>query len=273
MGDVVGFIGAGQLGEPMVTRLLQAGHEVVVYVRRPEVRARLANRGAQLVNGVKGLAEASDVIVSCLFSDAQLRELALGPGGFISNAKPDAVFVSHTTGTLATLTDLAASSATAPVFLDAPVSGTAEHIQRGELTVLIGGQPAAVERVRPVLAAYADPILSTGELGSALAIKLINNLLFAANAQLVVQAAELGRQLGVEEQSMLAALAVCSGGSNASSYVQSAGGLHEFTEVVTPFLRKDVAACLSFAAAADTELGLLGHAVSTGPIDLTQENG
>ena len=167
--------------------------------------------------------------------------------------------------------EVAASSPTSFAVLDAPVSGTADHIVKGELTVLVGGPSDAVERARPVLQAYADPIVATGALGSALSIKLINNLLFAANAQLVAEAARLGRQLGVEEGKLLAALAVCSGGSNASSYAQTVETLDAFAELATPFLRKDVAACLTAAAAAGANLGLLGDVVNTGPFDLTMK--
>jgi 3-hydroxyisobutyrate dehydrogenase-like beta-hydroxyacid dehydrogenase len=269
MPDVVGFIGAGQLGEPMVARLLGAGRDVVVYARRDDVRDRVRNLGASLAYSVPDVAAASDVLISCLFSDAQLRELGSGPRGFIANAKAGAVFVSHTTGTLATLTHLAAESSDAPVILDAPVSGTADHIAQGELTVLVGGPTEAVERVRPVLAAYADPIVVTGALGTALDIKLINNLLFAANAQLVAAAARLGDRLGVEEVKLLAALAVCSGGSNVSSYVEQVGGADNFATMAAPFLRKDVAACLSAAQSVGADLGLLGEVVQTGLLDLT----
>lgn len=271
MSNVIGFIGAGQLGEPMVARLLGAGHEVLVYARRGDVRGRLTNLGAGLVDSVSELAAASDIVISCLFSDAQLRELGEGDQGFIANAKPGAIFVSHTTGTVATLTDLAAGSPATPVILDAPVSGTADHIAKGELTVLIGGPAEAVERVRPILAAYADPIVATGALGSALNIKLINNLLFAANAQLVAAAADLGQRLGVGQANLLAALSVCSGGSNVSSYVQDNGGVANFAAIAAPFLRKDVAACLTAAASFDADLGLLGEVVRTGSLELSGE--
>ena len=216
----VGFIGAGQLGEPMVLRLLGAGQPVLVYARRDEVRERLARHGAKLADSVADAAANSDILISCLFSDAQLREVGLGPDGFVANAKPAMVFVSHTTGTLSTLNALAASSAAPPVILDAPVSGTADDIADGTLTVLVGGPADTVERVRPVLTAYADPIVATGELGTALGIKLINNLLFAANSQLVAAAAELGRSLGVSPARLLDALTVCSGGSKASMHAR-----------------------------------------------------
>jgi 3-hydroxyisobutyrate dehydrogenase-like beta-hydroxyacid dehydrogenase len=269
MSDVIGFIGAGQLGEPMVTRLLGAGHDVLVYARRADVRDRLQNLGAEIADSVSEVAAASDILISCLFSDAQLRELGSGADGFIANAKPGSVFVSHTTGTSVTLTELVAELDSAPVILDAPVSGTADHIAKGALTVLLGGRPDAVERVRPVLTAYADPIVETGVLGTALDIKLINNLLFAANSQLTAAAAQLGERLGIDEARLLAALAVCSGGSNASSYALQTGGVDNFATIAAPFLRKDVAACLTAADEVSADLGLLGEVVHTGPLRLT----
>lgn len=140
MPNTVGFLGAGQLGEPMVDRLLGAGHNVAAYARREEIRRRLEAKGAAMADSVADLARGSDVLISCLFSDAQLRETGLGPDGFIANAKPGVVFVSHTTGLLSTLEALREGSPSAPVILDAPVSGIVEDIAAGALTVLIGGR-------------------------------------------------------------------------------------------------------------------------------------
>ncbi|MDT5000324.1 MAG: hypothetical protein QOK12_2429, partial [Mycobacterium sp.] len=184
------------------------------------------------------------------------------------NAKPGSVFVSHTTGNLSTLEALTDGSATAPVVLDAPVSGTVENIKAGTLTVLIGGPSDAVAAVTPLLAAYADPVVPTGPLGSALAIKLINNLLFAANAQLLATATQLGEQLGVEPDVLLSTLQVCSAGSQVAAHAHRIGGMDEFAERAGPFLRKDIAACREAAAEAGVELGLLGTAVQEGPLAL-----
>jgi 3-hydroxyisobutyrate dehydrogenase-like beta-hydroxyacid dehydrogenase len=266
--NTVGFLGVGQLGEPMVDRLLGAGHAVAVYARREEIRRRLEAKGAAVADSVADLARGSDFLISCLFSDTQLRETGLGPAGFIANMKPGAVFVSHTTGTLSTLEVLQDGSAGPPVILDAPVSGTADDIAAGTLTVLIGGPSEAVAAVTPILTAYADPVVATGALGSALALKLINNLLFAANAQLLSAATQLGAQLGVEPSVLLSTLQVCSARSHAAEQAQRIGGMDRFAEVAGPFLRKDIAACREAAAEAGVELGLLDTAVSEGPLTL-----
>jgi 3-hydroxyisobutyrate dehydrogenase-like beta-hydroxyacid dehydrogenase len=266
--NTVGFLGAGQLGEPMVDRLLGAGHDVAVYARREEVRRRLEAQGAAMADSVADLARGSDILISCLFSDAQLRETGLGPDGFIANAKRGAVFVSHTTGTLSTLEALRDGSPAAPVILDAPVSGTADDIAAGTLTVLIGGPTDAVAAVTPILAAYADPVVATGAVGSALALKLINNLLFAANAQLLAAATQLGTQLGVAPDVLLSTLQVCSASSRAADHAHRIGGMQRFVELAAPFLRKDIAACREAAAEAGVELGLLGTTIREGPLAL-----
>jgi 3-hydroxyisobutyrate dehydrogenase-like beta-hydroxyacid dehydrogenase len=268
MTTTVGFLGAGQLGEPMVERLLGAGHDVLVYARREDARRRLKAKGAAVADSVADLARGSDVLISSLFSDAQLRETGLGPDGFIGNARPGSVFVSHTTGTVATLEALRDHSQSGPVVLDAPVSGTADDIAAGTLTVLLGGPSDAVAAVRPILAAYAEPVVPTGVLGSALAIKLINNLLFAANAQLLAAATQLGEQLGVEPDVLLSTLQVCSAGSHVAAHAHRIGGMAEFAERAGPFLRKDIAACREAAAEAGVDLGLLGIAVREGPLAL-----
>jgi len=259
------------MGEPMVARLLGAGHRPVVYARREEVCARLATAGAVLADSVADVARRSDILIGCLFSDAQLRAIGAGPEGFVANAKPGAVFVSHTTGSRSTLADLAAAWPTAPTILDAPVSGTVDHIARGELTVLIGGPAEAVNRVKSTLGAYAHTIIATGDRGTALDIKLVNNVLFAANAQLVAAAVELAEQLGVTSAALLEALAVCSGGSNAGDYTRSAGGVEAFAAMAAPFLRKDITALIVAAEAAGVDLGLVGSVVQDGPLCLTAE--
>lgn len=106
----------------------------------------------------------------------------------------------------------------------------------------------------PILAAYAEPIVETGVLGSALEVKLINSLLFAANAQLVAAAIALGDHRGVDSARLLNALAVCSDGSDASAYVGRMGGPEAFEAGAGPYLREDIALVLSMAGQ-DADLG------------------
>ncbi|MGX9787768.1 NAD(P)-dependent oxidoreductase [Mycobacterium sp. MMS18-G62] len=268
----IGFLGAGQMGEPMVHRLLKAGHAVTVLARRDEVRIRLREAGATVVESVVDAVRGRPFIVSCLFSDAQLRELALGSAGLLAHAPPGAVFISHTTGTVGTLRELA-SIGHALTVLDAPVSGTAEDIENGRLTVLIGGPSDAVQPAASIVGAYASTVVPTGELGTALNLKLVNNVLFAANAQLLGAAVEVAEGLDIDGDDFLQALAACSADSKVAGYVRGIGGMANFAEAAGRFLRKDVDAALSAAQEAGTNLGLLQDIIRRGPLSLTETSG
>lgn len=261
----LGFVGAGQLGEPMVHRLLDAGHNVLVCARRPELRERLCRKGADVTDSVERLASSSDIVVSCLFSGAQLHQLAAGPAGLVANARPRAILVSHTTGAVSTLKRLAAEGLGV---IDAPVSGTAQDIAEGRLAVLIGGPTDLVDEVVPLLASYADPVVRTGDLGSALRLKLVNNALFAANVELVAAAMRAVDGLGGDGSRLLEVLQYCSGGSRASTSVAAVGDVVAFAAAAGPFLRKDVAAYVEAAEQAGLGPGLLDTVIGAGHMRL-----
>lgn len=253
------------MGEPMIERLIAAGYEVHVYARRPEIQDRLRKRGAAVAPSIAELGARSDILISCVFSDDQLREISSGPEGFTRHLRPGTILVSHTTGSRSTLTEIVEAGDGISV-VDAPVSGTSQHIAEGKLTVLLGGPDEAVERVSPILGAYADPVIRTGELGSALAIKLVNNLLFATNMQTLAAASGLAEKLNVDGARLLEVLAVCSGGSRAADYARQFGGVNILGPAIGPVMRKDVDAAAAAAAEYGVDLGLLATAVESGPL-------
>lgn len=265
----VGFVGAGQLGLPMVERLLAAGHSVHVYARRPEVRSVLQQAGAHVVHSPREAAAQAQLLILCPFSDAQLVEVCEGPHGALAGLRGGCVMASHVTGTRATLLGLRAQAHPDAEVVDAPVSGTAEDIRVGRLTVLLGGAPPAVARCSEVMSAYAGTVLPVGELGAALAVKLVNNLLFAAHSQLAVAAVELAGSFGVDRGTLLAALQSCSGASRAVAILSGVPDDAAFNQHAGPFLRKDVAACLAELVASGGDAALLLQTVQHGPLDLT----
>lgn len=269
MSQVVGFIGAGRMGEPMVVRLVQAGYRVLLYARREKVRARLAEQGAILAESPAEVAAGADIVLTCLYSDDQLAEVLDGPQGVLANASRSAIVVSHTTGTATTITDLDAAHPEGPTLVDAPVSGSADDIAAGKITILLGGPEYTTSVVQPVLAAYGEHIITTGPTGTALHLKLLNNAVFAATAQLAATAIELGHQLGIDEGQLLRAFSVCSASSYAVASIQNTGSLELFSTVAAPFLRKDVSACLDTAAASGITLEGLATTIRTGPLPLS----
>ena len=259
----VGFVGAGRMGLPMVERLAAAGHDLVVYARRAEAAAELDRRGIRHTAELAEAAASADVLVLCVFSDEQLTEIA-DP---LAAALPDgAVFASHVTGRASVLRSLADRFPAIHV-VDAPVSGGPGEIAAGRLTVLLGGLPAARVRAAEAVSAYADPVIETGELGTALAVKLVNNFLFAANTQVLAEAVWLGEELGVAPGEMLSALNHMSGGSQVSRRAAGAD-MASFATRIGPFMKKDVAVCLEQAAERGVDPGLLIEIVRRGRLTL-----
>ncbi|QZT61364.1 NAD(P)-dependent oxidoreductase [Mycolicibacterium austroafricanum] len=251
----VGFVGTGRMGAPMVARLVQAGHDVRALGRSPDKRAAIGESGARAVAGLDEVADGADVVVVCVFTDDQVREVCLD-GGLLDAMAPGSVLVVHTTGSPRTVEALAAR-APAVAVLDAPVSGGPHDIAAGQITLFVGGDATAVERARPVLASYGDPILHVGELGAGQWVKLINNTLFAAQLGLLREAASFGARVGVDETGLLSAIGHGSGASRAAEIVGTRGSVQSFIESVGEFLGKDVAVVREVAAETGSDLGLL----------------
>ena len=142
--------------------------------------------------------------------------------------------------------------------IDVPVSGTAVDIAAGQLTVLAGGAAADLEHARPVLAAYADPIIHVGPLGDAMRVKLVNNLLFTVNLRVAIEAAATANALGVAPSELARVLAHCSGDSYALRLLIRGATPEQLAVGTRPYLSKDVQVVRDVAASMDLELGLLG---------------
>ena len=141
--------------------------------------------------------------------------------------------------------------------VDAPVSGGPHDIEAGRITLFVGGDHDAVQRVRPVLAAYGEPILHTGQLGSGQWVKLLNNTLLVAQLGLLREAASFGARVGVDEAALISAVRQGSGASIAADLVASRESVQDFIDSVGEFLGKDVAVIRVVAAETGNDLGIL----------------
>ncbi|MFE7421075.1 NAD(P)-dependent oxidoreductase [Rhodococcus sp. NPDC057529] len=259
------FIGAGSMGMPMVVRLVQAGYAVQALVRSEETRATLERAGALTFRDGAAAAEGAECCVVCVFSADQLREVLLG-GGVLDSLASGAVVINHTTVDMGAIVDLADEAAARGLdFVDAPVSGTPVMIEQGELTVLLGGGKDGTNAAAEIVSAYASPVVKTGASGSATQLKLINNALFAAHSQLAEEAMRIGESFGHDRATVIRVLNACSGTSGALAYLARKDAVSfEDTE---RYLRKDVAALMKSVETARS-LGVLGKAISLGPLDL-----
>ena len=256
----VGFVGAGRMGAPMVRRLVDAGHEVRVLGRTPEKRKAAQELGAQAVTDLAGVAEGTDAVVVCVFTDEQVRQVCL-ESDLVAAMPPDAVLVVHTAGSPRTAEAIANRGLRV---VDAPVSGGPHDIAAGHITLFVGGDDDAVAHVRPLMRAYGDPILHVGRTGAGQLVKLVNNTLFAAQIGLVAEGVRLGGRLGVEEPALLAALTHGSASSRALGNITRAGSAAAFIDAVGDFIGKDVAVVRETLAELGGDLGALDDLVDAG---------
>jgi 3-hydroxyisobutyrate dehydrogenase-like beta-hydroxyacid dehydrogenase len=259
----VGFVGAGRMGRPMVTRLLAAGHEVRALARTEEKREALSREGARAVGEVADAGDGAEVVVVCVFDDDQVREVCLG-SGLLDRMPAGSAVVVHTTGSPAVVTEIAAHGAQHGIgVVDAPVSGGPHDIAAGRVTLFVGGADDAVTRVRSVVDSYGDSVLHVGPLGAGQRVKLINNSLFAAHIGLLGEAVRIAGQLGVAEEVLLDALPHGSAASRALSGVASRRSVSAFAEAVADFVGKDVAVARKVAAELGGDLGALDTAINS----------
>lgn len=240
----------------MVTRLVEAGHDVRVLGRSDEKRAAIAQLGATASADVTSVTAQAEVVVVCVFSDEQVRQVCLN--GDLA-MPPDSVLVVHTTGSPRTVENIATSLAADVV--DAPVSGGPHNAAAGELTLFVGGADEAVARARPVLSCYGDPVLHVGPLGAGQKVKLVNNALFAAQIGLLSASVHLAERLGVTEAALLSALPHGSAASRVLDLVAAGGSVASFTQLTGEFVGKDVAVVRHVAAELGSDLGVLENAI------------
>lgn len=201
----VAILGTGRMGGAMARALARAGTPLVLANRSPEkavaLAAELTGQGAE-VRAVRSPAEAAaaaDVLVSMVSDEAAVRELYRGPGGVLEGIRAGTVALDSSTVPPSVSRGLADDvRARGADILDAPVSGSVTLAESGKLTILVGGETASVERVRPVLDQLAGRVFHLGPLGSGAVVKLaVNAIIFGLN-QSVAEALVLAERAGVD---------------------------------------------------------------------------
>ncbi|MDB5425606.1 MAG: hypothetical protein JWQ29_3022 [Phenylobacterium sp.] len=255
----VGWIGLGQMGEPMAVRVA-ASHELVGHLRTG-ARPRLAEAGVTFTGSVRDVAAQAEVLCVCVFDDAQLRGALLDDGA-LAAMRPGAVLAIHTTGAPEILDEIAAAAPAGVALLDAPFSGTAQDAARGGLALLVGGDASALEKARPVFASFADAITLVGPTGAGRRLKLINNLLFAAQMSLAAEALAAAQALGLDLHATVGALERCSGASYALAKFAGPDAPPALLDRIRPYLDKDADLARAALAAAGASIPTLRAAAA-----------
>lgn len=212
--EKIGFVGLGQMGSRMARRLVDAGLDVVVFDVDAAAVAKLVEDGASAAESPHALADLCEIVLCSLPRPDVVEHVVLGTGGLAEGRSIKLVVDLSTTGSvkLAQITAVLASNNIA--LLDAPVSGGIGAAEAGTLTFMIAGEPAARDRVQAILQCLGSNLFVIGDTpGLGQKMKLINNMLCAANAVAAFEALVIGVKGGLEAETMLNVINVSSGRS------------------------------------------------------------
>lgn len=214
----VAFLGLGAIGAPMARHLAGPPFALAVWNRTTETAARFAAAtGARHALTPADAARGAAVVVTCLPVSRDVEALLDGPDGLLAGLAPGAVVVDCTSGEPAGSRRIAERLAAHGVaFVDAPVSGGVSGAERGALTVMVGGDAAVLERVRPVLAAFGQKIVHCGPVGAGDALKSVNNALLATAVWATAEGLAALEKAGVRADVALEVINASSGRSFSS---------------------------------------------------------
>jgi len=201
----VAFLGLGVMGYPMAGHLARAGHRVTVYNRSTaKAEAWVAEYGGRRASTPQAAAAEAELVIACVGNDDDLRAVTVGPNGALRGMPPGAVFVDHTTASAGVARELSAAARERGLeFIDAPVSGGNVGAVNGTLTVMCGGDAAALARAQPVLLAYARAVSLIGESGAGQLAKMVNQIAIAGLLQGLAEAIAFGEKAGLDMKAVL----------------------------------------------------------------------
>ena len=203
MKPVVGFIGLGLMGKPMVRNLLKAGYEVAVWNRTRNKAEALAQDGAKVASSARDAASAADVLIT-IVSDPPALEAVLWGEGALEGLRRGSVLVDSSTVSPALERRIAEACRERGVeTLDAPVTGGTWGAEKGELVFMVGGEAATLARVEPVLGAMGKKWFHLGPHGAGQIVKLAMNLLLALEVQALAEALALVSGAGIPAENLI----------------------------------------------------------------------
>jgi 3-hydroxyisobutyrate dehydrogenase-like beta-hydroxyacid dehydrogenase len=203
--SAVAVVGLGAMGSRIARRLLDAGHEVVVWNRTPAKTEELVALGAAAGESPAESARRAEVVITMVSDPDALRAVAAGPDGIAAGADDSVTVIEMSTVGPAALAELALLLPPGAGLLDAPVLGSLSEAESGSLAVFVGGPEALVERWTPVLSALGSPI-HVGSLGAGAAAKLVANTTLFGTLGVLGEALALAQGLGLSREATFAVL-------------------------------------------------------------------
>ena len=203
----IAFVGLGAMGSAMAQRLLAAGHAVTGYNRTRAKAEALAPRGLVVADSARAAVTGAEVVLSMVTDSDALRDVALRDDGVLAGLERGAVWAEMSTVSPAVTRMLGERvQAKGATLLDAPVSGSTVTVAQGQLSFIVGGDPAALERVRPVLLAIGPTITHVGALGLAVTMKIAVNLSIGVQMLAFSESVLLAEKSGIPREKAVEAL-------------------------------------------------------------------
>ena len=214
--QILGFIGVGRMGGPMVNRLLDSQRQVAIFDTQPQAMAPLVERGARQAASAKEVASIADVVLISLPTPDIVKAVALGPDGVIAGGKARIMIDLSTTGPSAATVIAKALAEKGIVMVDAPVSGGVKGAVDGTLAVMVSCPKSTYEEVAPILQTFGKLFFTGEKPGLAQSAKLANNLLAATALVVTSEAVAMGVKAGLDARVLIDIINVSSGRNTAT---------------------------------------------------------
>lgn len=207
MNPVLGFIGLGTMGLPMSGHLVRAGYRVLGFDPAPAALSAAAAQGLVACADAAAVGRQAQIVFTCLPSQKVVRATV---DALVASMAPGGVIVDCSTISPLLAGELAADAARRDIgFLDAPLSGAGSGAQAATLSIMVGGEAAVFERVRPLFELMGKNVFHLGAIGAGQTAKLCQNLILVSTLSGVMESIALGRAVGVEPQRLLAVMDTC----------------------------------------------------------------
>lgn len=210
----VGYIGIGNIGEPIAANVLAAGFDLMIFDLRPEPIARMRSLGAKTAGSARELGAHAQLLEVSIAGDDRIEAALLGPDGALAGMAPDSVIALHSTMGPPAVRRIAEAARSANVHvLDAQVSGGKSGAQAQKLCYMIGGDAAVIDRCRPVFATSGSHLFHMGPLGAGASTKLAQQMMTCMHIVAVAEGAQIAAAAGVDVDRFFALLKVSTGQS------------------------------------------------------------
>ena len=210
----VGFVGLGNMGNPMASNLIKAGHQLTVHDLRREAATNLLEMGANWADVPKDVVPGNDVVFTSLPVPRDVQAVVLGDNGILEGADTSTVYMDLSTNSPTIIREIHDICADKGVtVMDAPVSGGVYGAAAATLAVMVGGDRAVFDRMKPTLDAIGSHVVYCGPIGNGMVCKICNNLLSMGIGVLMTEALTLGVKAGVDLATLADVIANSSGGN------------------------------------------------------------